>query len=90
MGYLPLITWNGYKKALIHFTQRITLPTRKLKVLDAGCGTGLVSFALAEKYSNIEIIEPESDEEKNKLNLSKITELIFGSIVKSVAHDNKD
>jgi len=42
------------------------------------------------RYSNIEIIEPESNEEKDKLNLAKITELIFGSIVKSIAHDNKD
>ncbi|MEK7528844.1 MAG: class I SAM-dependent methyltransferase [Patescibacteria group bacterium] len=58
LGFLydKLITWNGYKKALIHFIQRVPLPTEKLKILDAGCGTGLVSFALAEKYSNIEII----------------------------------
>lgn len=54
--YDKLITWNGYKNALIHFIQRIPLSRKKLKVLDAGCGTGLVSFALAEKYPNIEII----------------------------------
>jgi len=42
------------------------------------------------RYSNIEIIEPENNEKKDKLNLAKITELIFGSIVKSIAHDNKD
>lgn len=54
--YDKLITWNGYKKALAHFMQRIPLRGKRLKVLDAGCGTGLVSFALAEKYPNIEII----------------------------------
>jgi NAD-dependent SIR2 family protein deacetylase len=42
------------------------------------------------RYSNIEIIEPEGGEKEDKLDLAKFTELIFGSIVKSVAHDDKD
>lgn len=42
------------------------------------------------RYSNIEIIEPESDESKDKLSLAKITELVFGAIANSIAHDNKD
>lgn len=42
------------------------------------------------RYSNIEIIEPESDKSKDKLSLAKITESVFGVIANSIVHDNKD
>lgn len=54
--YDRLITWNGYKKAITHFIHRLSLPNQHLRILDAGCGTGLISFALAEKNPNAEII----------------------------------
>ncbi|MBI2453183.1 class I SAM-dependent methyltransferase [Candidatus Peregrinibacteria bacterium] len=54
--YDRLITWNGYKKSITHFIHRLSLPNKRLKILDAGCGTGLISFALAEKNPNAEII----------------------------------
>lgn len=54
--YDRFITWNGYKKTITHFIQRLSLPNKHLRILDAGCGTGLISFAIAEKYPNAEIV----------------------------------
>lgn len=53
--YDQLISWNGYKKGLTHFIQSLSFPNQPLKTLDAGCGTGLISFALTEKYPNMSI-----------------------------------
>lgn len=54
--YDYVILSTGYRRALVKFLQGFELPIdRKLKILDAGCGTGLVSFALLSKYKNLEI-----------------------------------
>lgn len=54
--YNYLILSTGYRKSLVKFIHGLELPTgRKLKILDAGCGTGLVSFALLSKYNDIDI-----------------------------------
>ncbi len=70
--YDRLIMWNGYKKAITHFIHRLSLPNKRLRILDAGCGTGLISFALAEKYPNAEIIgfdySPQMIESAEKIN----------------------
>lgn len=42
------------------------------------------------RYSNIEIIEPEDDDESNELSLGKINELVFEPIITSMAHECKD
>lgn len=54
--YDYVILSTGYRRALVKFLRGFELPVdRKLRILDAGCGTGLVSFALLSKYKNLEI-----------------------------------
>ncbi|MCX6785446.1 MAG: SIR2 family protein [Candidatus Komeilibacteria bacterium] len=42
------------------------------------------------RYSNIEIIEPTDDEQRNKFSLEKINELVFKEISNSATHECKD
>lgn len=42
------------------------------------------------RYSNIEIIEPEDDEQGSKFNLEKINETVFKEIITSMTHGSKD
>ncbi len=53
--YDHIILSTGYRAHLRRFVQGVELPTKELHVLDAGCGTGLVTFALLDKYENIKI-----------------------------------
>lgn len=54
--YDKLITWNGYKKAVQLFIKRLPLQNRKYTILDVGCGTGLITYALANKCKQAKII----------------------------------
>lgn len=42
------------------------------------------------RYSNIEIIEPDDNEQGNKFNLEKISESVFKEIINSMTHELKD
>jgi|SRR3989338_462507 len=42
------------------------------------------------RYSNIEIIEPDDDEQGSKLNLGKINDVVFKEIINSMTHECKD
>lgn len=53
--YDRIIFSTGYKSAVRNFIQGFDFPKKKLRILDAGCGTGLVSFALLSKFKNIDI-----------------------------------
>jgi len=56
-GFFDLIQWiTGYKLAVYYFID--LLPFNKedeIKVLDAGCGTGLFTFALLNKFPKAQI-----------------------------------
>lgn len=54
--YDKLITWNGYKKSINSFIKNLPIRNNKYLILDAGCGTGLISYALAKKIPKAEII----------------------------------
>ncbi len=42
------------------------------------------------RYSNIEIIEPDDDEQGSKFNLEKINVVVFKEIINSMTHERKD
>lgn len=47
---------TGYKKSVEYFVSQLPFSENdSIKVLDAGCGTGLYSFAVLKKYKNAKI-----------------------------------
>ncbi len=70
---------SGYKKSVEYFVSQLPFPEgSSIKVLDAGCGTGLYSFVVLKKYPNAKITAFDLNEKlvnyvreksiKNKLN----------------------
>jgi SAM-dependent methyltransferase len=56
-SYDVTLTLAGYKMPLQYFIRHIPLNTaRPLRILDAGCGTGLYSLALARRYPYARIV----------------------------------
>ena len=54
---------TGYQKSVEYFVSQLPFSENdSIKVLDAGCGTGLYSFAVLEKYKNAKIIAFDLDE----------------------------
>lgn len=45
-----------YKAALERFFREFYLGSGKLRILDAGCGTGIISFALSDKSKEISVV----------------------------------
>lgn len=53
----------GYKKSVEYFISQLPFSENdSIKVLDAGCGTGLYSFTVLEKYKNAKITAFDLDE----------------------------
>ena len=51
-----LASATGYKKSVEYFVSQLPFSQDEpIKVLDAGCGTGLYSFAILEKYKNAKV-----------------------------------
>ncbi len=48
---------TGYKKSVEYFVSQLPFSENdSIKVLDAGCGTGVYSFALLKRYKNAKIV----------------------------------
>lgn len=48
---------NGYAKTAKHFVRQLPLPAdRPLRVLDVGCGTGLLSLCVLEQWPKSEVV----------------------------------
>ncbi len=61
--YDTLLTLNGYHRGINKFFQRISLPLPdNPKILDVGCGTGLMSEIILEKFPNARITAFDIDE----------------------------
>ena len=56
--FYDFLAWvTGYKKSVEYFISQLPFSeSASIKVLDAGCGTGLYSFAVLKKYKNAKII----------------------------------
>jgi len=87
--YDKLITVNGYKRSLTHFLQRLDFPENYPRILDAGCGSGLVSFALLEKFQRAEVVAFDCNKEMvesafriNRQKKYSCLELLIGDIGK--------
>ncbi len=53
--YDNIILSTGYKNAVKNFIQNLNFPKKELRIMDAGCGTGLVTFSLLSKFNNMKI-----------------------------------
>ena len=54
--YDTLASFVGYKKSVEYFVSQLPFPENaEIKVLDAGCGTGLYSFAVLKRYKNAKV-----------------------------------
>ncbi|MEK7089547.1 MAG: class I SAM-dependent methyltransferase [Patescibacteria group bacterium] len=53
-----LINWlNGYKRAADYFVRQLPFKTdASIRVLDAGCGTGLYSLAILKRFPNAQLV----------------------------------
>lgn len=55
-SYDTLLTLSGYRLAINHFLRRLPVDRdRAIKVLDAGCGTGMYSLAIMKQFPNARI-----------------------------------
>ncbi|MDD5068383.1 MAG: class I SAM-dependent methyltransferase [Candidatus Pacebacteria bacterium] len=55
--YDALASLVGYKKSVEYFVAQLPFPEdAEIKVLDAGCGTGLYSFAVLKRFKNAKVI----------------------------------
>lgn len=53
-----------FARGLRHVAKRVPLPLKRddpVKILDIGCGDGVVSFALLERFKNAEILATDAD-----------------------------
>ena len=63
-SYDTLLTLSGYRLAINHFLRRLPIDTRlAIKVLDAGCGTGMYSLAIMKHFPNARIAAFDLNEE---------------------------
>lgn len=55
--YETILTLNGYKRSVRYFISHLSLPEDcEIEILDAGCGIGIFTFALLEKYPKSKIV----------------------------------
>jgi len=60
--YDAFLTLSGFKRGVENFLDRIDFPFSKgARVLDAGCGTGLVAIYLAKRFPDIKIYAADID-----------------------------
>ena len=57
-SFYNFLSWViGYKKSVEYFVSQLPFPENSpIKVLDAGCGTGLYAFAVLNKFKNAKIV----------------------------------
>ncbi len=90
---------NGYKGAVNYITTY--LPFRaddSFKVLDAGCGTGLYSIAILEKFPKSQVVAFDLNNrmvEKMKKNLAKYglekrATVFVGDVLKNISSEERD
>src|SRR3989344_1421713 len=76
--FLALAT--GYKKSVEYFVSQFPFSeSDSIKVLDAGCGTGLYSFAVLKKYKNAKITAFDLNE--------KLVDYVRAKVVKNKLSD---
>lgn len=66
---------NGYKRAADYFVKQLTFETgASIRVLDAGCGTGLYSMAILKRFPNARLVAFDLNEamaRKMEINLDR-------------------
>lgn len=63
-AYDAILTFSGFKRGVEHFLDRLDLPLPpRARILDAGCGTGLLAFHLAERFPEAEVTACDLDPE---------------------------
>ena len=72
-SYDALLTLSGYRLAINHFLRQLPLEKNKvMRILDAGCGTGLYSLALLRHFPNASIAAFDLNEDMVKTFRSKL------------------
>src|SRR3989344_8479478 len=79
--FYDFLAWvTGYKKSVEYFISQLPFSeSDSIKVLDAGCGTGLYSFAVLKKYKNAKIAAFDLNE--------KLVDYVRAKVVKNKLSD---
>lgn len=78
----------GYKKSVEYFISQLPFSENDpIKVLDAGCGTGLYSFAVVKKYKNAKITAFDLDEKLVAFVKAKVSKNKFDDQIRAFTAD---